>query len=337
MKLPVADCQRFRRLLCALQDEIRAAVIAARARAGRTFARVAGVTAADTIYQVDRISEEAVLEWLEQHWPREWPLELVMEGLPTGRTTVPRGTPVEATRLVCIIDPIDGTRGLMYDKRSAWILAAVAPQRGAKTSLRDIVAAAMTEVPTSKQDRADQLSAVLGEGVKATRCDLRTGRQRALPVRLSRATQFDHGFVSFARFFVTGKVLTARIEEAFWRRLRGTSRDDGALVFEDQYISTGGQLAELLLGHDRMIADLRPLVHARLRRPTALACHPYDICTELILREAGGVVESPDGRRLDVPLDTETPVAWVAFANPRLARLARPALRAALRGELLKG
>jgi hypothetical protein len=122
-------------------------------------------------------------------------------------------------------------------------------------------------------------------------------------------------------------VLTARIEEAFWRRLRGTSRDDGALVFEDQYISTGGQLAELLLGHDRMIADLRPLVHARLRRPTALACHPYDICTELILREAGGVVESPDGRRLDVPLDTETPVAWVAFANPRLARLARPALR----------
>jgi hypothetical protein len=127
-------------------------------------------------------------------------------------------------------------------------------------------------------------------------------------------------------------VLTSTLEEAFWRRLRGTSRDDGALVFEDQYISTGGQLAELLLGHDRMIADLRPLVHARLRRPTALACHPYDICTELILREAGGVVESPTGRQLDVPLDTETPVAWVAFANPRLARLARPALHAALRG-----
>lgn len=336
MKVTAADRQLFRRLLCALQGEIRDAVVAARARSGRAFARVAGVTAADTIYHVDRISEEAVLGWLERHWPRAWPLELVMEGLPTGKTTVPRGTPVEATRLVCIIDPIDGTRGLMYDKRSAWILAAVAPQRGARTALRDVVAAAMTEIPTSKQDRSDQFSAVLGGGVSAARFDLRSRRSRALPVRLSRARDFDHGFVSFARFFVTGKVLTSRIEEAFWRRLRGTSRDDGALVFEDQYISTGGQLAELLLGHDRMIADLRPLVHARLRRRTALACHPYDICTELILREAGGVVESPQGRRLDVPLDTETPVAWVAFANPRLARLARPALRAALRAELTK-
>lgn len=332
MTLSVAHRQRFRRLLCALQVEIRTAVVAARLRSGSSFARVAGITAADTIYEVDRISEEAVLGWLERHWPREWPLELVMEGLPTGRTTVPRGTPVEATRLIVIIDPIDGTRGLMYDKRSAWILAAVAPQRGPRTSLREVVAAAMTEIPTSKQDRVDQFSAVLGGGVEAARFDLRTRRGRALPVRLSQARNFDHGFVSFARFFVTGKVLTSRLEEAFWRCLRGTSRDDGALVFEDQYISTGGQLAELLLGHDRMIADLRPLVHARLRRRSALACHPYDICTELIVREAGGVVESPAGRRLDVPLDTETPVAWVAFANARLARLARPALQAALRG-----
>ena len=29
-----------------------------------------------------------------------------------------------------IVDPIDGTRGLMYQKRSAWILTGVAPNRG---------------------------------------------------------------------------------------------------------------------------------------------------------------------------------------------------------------
>ena len=44
-----------------------------------------------------------------------------------------------------IVDTIDGTRGLMYDKRPAWCLAAAAPVGG---SLHDIVAAAMTELPT---------------------------------------------------------------------------------------------------------------------------------------------------------------------------------------------
>jgi hypothetical protein len=101
-------------------------------------------------------------------------------------------------------------------------------------------------------------------------------------------------------------------------------------VFDDQYISTGGQIAELLVGHDRMVADLRPLVFRKLKQPTALVCHPYDICTELILREAGGIVETPDGKPLRAPLDTTTPVAWVGFANLTLARLARPALRNAL-------
>src|SRR5262245_33646744 len=96
--------------------------------------RVAAVTSADTIYGIDRISEHAVLAWFAQNWPRRWPVELVMEGLERV-TTFPRGTPLAKTIFKCILDPIDGTRGLMYDKRSAWSLAALAPQRGAKTNL----------------------------------------------------------------------------------------------------------------------------------------------------------------------------------------------------------
>src|SRR6478672_11539750 len=110
---------RARRLLCALQDHIRDQLIAARARHAGKFARVAGVTKADTIYFVDRIGEEAILEWLGAHWPRTWPMELVMEGLEEGCTTFPVGTPVHRTQFKCILDPIDGTRGVMYDKRSA--------------------------------------------------------------------------------------------------------------------------------------------------------------------------------------------------------------------------
>ena len=49
-----------------------------------------------------------------------------------------------------IIDPIDGTRGLMYDKRSAFFLAGAAPNRGDSTTLQDIEVAAMVELPTTR-------------------------------------------------------------------------------------------------------------------------------------------------------------------------------------------
>ena len=87
-----------------------------------------------------------------QHWPD---VELVSEGLdePVVIGADPQWT--------VIVDSIDGTRGLMYDKRPAWCLAAAAPRGG---SLRDVVAAAMTELPTTKQGLADQLSGTRGSG-----------------------------------------------------------------------------------------------------------------------------------------------------------------------------
>ena len=100
------------------------------------------------------------------------------------------------------------------------------------------------------------------------------------------------------------------------------------LVFDDQYITTGGQIYELLIGHDRMLGDLRPLAYAKLALGSAsLCCHPYDICTALLLQEAGGLVEAPDGRPLRAPLDTTSPIAWMGYANPTLARTVRPVLQ----------
>lgn len=324
---------RARRLLCALQDHIRDAILAARPRAGSRFARVAAVTAADTIYAVDRLSEEAIFAWFEAHWPASAPVQVIMEGIDDGEAvTFPRGTPVARTLWKCILDPIDGTRNLMYDKRSAWVLGALAPQRGARNHLGDLVVAAMTEIPTSKMWRSDQLSAVRGGGLRATAVDVRNpaARPQRLRLRPSGATDFHHGFASFARFFPDGKALTAQLEEAFWHALHGQT---GAtpLVFDDQYISTGGQLYELLCGHDRLLGDLRPLVFARLGLASSLVCHPYDICTALLLEAGGGIIEAPDGRPLRAPLDTTSPVAWVGYANPTLARLARPVLRRVLK------
>jgi fructose-1,6-bisphosphatase/inositol monophosphatase family enzyme len=325
--------EQARRLICALHLAIREKLIAARARDGRKFAKVAGVTSADTIYYVDRLSEEVILGWFEAHWPRSWPVEIVMEGLAEGTTTFPRGVAARATIFKCIIDPIDGTRGLMYDKRSAWVLTGLAPQRGARTTLADIEIAVMTELPTSKQWRADQLSAIRGggaSGVVARATDVRGGGTKRFVPRLSTATDFGHGFASLARFFPQGKSLIAKIEEELWSELNG----DGAnapLIFDDQYISTGGQIYEILAGHDRMLGDIRPRAFAKLGIASSLTCHPYDICTELILREAGGVVETIEGKPLRDPLDTTSPVTWMGYANEQLARQVRPVLRRLVR------
>jgi len=318
------NLDQARRLLCRLQDAIRASVRSGQLRGSRRMSRVAAVTSADTIYAIDKVSEATVLAWFEASWPKRWPVELVMEGLEEshGAVTFPRGTPVKQTVFKCILDPIDGTRGLMYDKRSAWSLAALAPQRGPKTNLSDIVVAAMTELPTSKQGQADQLSAVRGRGVSAGRIDLATGRKSRLRPRPSRARTVAHGFASFAKFFPPGKAWLAEREERLWREL-----GEGVEIFDDQYLSSGGQLYELLMGHDRFIADLRPLAFGRLGVGAALTCHPYDICTALIARELGCVVTAPDGRPLRVLLDTTSPVAWVGYANPTLAKRLGPSLR----------
>ena len=327
MKPPELD--RLRRLLCRLQNTIRVSVRAAQLRGMKRMSRIAAITSADTIYAIDKVSEKTVLGWFDANWPKRWPVELVMEGLEGDAVTFPRGTPVALTLFKCILDPIDGTRGLMYDKRSAWSLAGLAPQRGPKTNLSDIIVSAMTELPTSKQGMADQLSAVRGRGARAERTDLRTGRRTRPRPRPSAAHDLANGFASFAKFFPTGKAWLAEREERLWRRL-----GDGIEIFDDQYLSTGGQIYELLMGHDRFIADLRPLAFAQQRMRAALACHPYDICTALIAQELGCIITAPDGGPLRAPLDTTTGVAWVGYANPALARRIGPKLRAILKLKL---
>jgi len=320
------NLDQARRLLCRLQAAIRDSVRIAQRRGGRRMTRVAAVTTADTIYGIDKVSEHAVLAWFAKHWPQRWPVELVMEGLEGDAVTFPRGTPVKATLFKCILDPIDGTRGIMYDKRSAWSLAALAPQRGVQTNLSDIIVAVMTELPTSKAGFVDQLSVVRGEGVCADRLDLRTGRRKKFTPRPSKACDLAHGFASFAKFFPPGKVWLAEREAELFGALGGSPD-----IFDDQYLSTGGQLYELLMGHDRFIADLRPLAFARLGIGAALTCHPYDICTALIAQEAGCIVTAPDGQPLRVALDTTSPVAWVGYANAALARKIGPKLREQLK------
>lgn len=328
--------EKFRRLLLDLQNRIREHVLAGRdASSNEGLRDVVARTSADTIYRIDRFGEEAILDWFENHWPADEPVELVMEGLEDdGPTVFPAG--VSETKWKCIIDPIDGTRNLMHDKRAAWALTALAPQKGADNRLLDIEVAVMTELPPRKQRWSDQISAVRGGGrdrLNAVSLNLDTGATRAVLLEPSQANDFLGGFASISRFFPEGKTWLAALEEKFWRAQFEFDGDQGPLVFEDQFICTGGQFYELLSGHDRMLGDLRPLAHEKLGLQSALVCHPYDVCTALILQEGGGIVEDPWGKPLNPPLDTTSPVVWIAYANSKLAALSRPIWKKLLKEE----
>ena len=287
----------------------------------------------DTIYAVDRVSEDRLLGLVERELRSFGPVVLIAEGLAGGRTVVPDGRSEEEAGLRVIVDPIDGTRGLMYQKRSAWILTGVAPNRGPATSLRDAVAAVQTEVPLVKQHLADTLWAVRGEGAGAERYNRLTGQRTPLRLLPSTARTIAHGFAMVARFFPGAREELAAIDEEIVAGALGPVRPGKAHCFEDQYISTGGQLYELMAGHDRFVADLRPLLEGMLaRRGLALGicCHPYDLATELIAREMGVIVTGADGAPVDAPLDVEADVTWVGYANEAIRAQVQPLLQAAL-------
>jgi fructose-1,6-bisphosphatase/inositol monophosphatase family enzyme len=296
------SAEQARLLLCELGDYVRGLVVDSR---HIDMATVTGETVADTIYAIDRVADDALIGWFENHWPD---VRIVSEGL---------DEPVvvgESVAWTVIVDTIDGTRGLMYDKRPAWCLAAAAPPGG---SLEGIVAAAMTELPTKKQGAVDQLSAVRGAGLVGERLDLGSGAREPLVLRPSSASDLEHSFSGFAKFFLPGKPALASLEAELFRRL-GCRH-----VFDDEYLSSGGQLHELISGRDRFVADLRPLI---FDDTGGLACHPYDVCTAMLLVEVGGVVTDPWGQPLDAPLDNLSPVAWVGYANEALASHIGPVL-----------
>jgi hypothetical protein len=64
--------------------------------------------------------------------------------------------------------------------------------------------------------------------------------------------------------------------------------------------------------------------------PLGICAHPYDLSTELIARELGVIVTDERGRRLSSPLDLESNVAWVGYANEAIRAQIEPHLKEAL-------
>src|SRR5439155_25166551 len=144
----------------------------------------------------------------------------------------------------------DGTGGRVDQKDGAWILAGVGASRGAGTRLRDFVLGVQTEIPLLKQHLSDQLWALRGTGMTARRFDRLAGTKTPLTLRPSRADTIAHGFATVVRFFPGARDVLAAIDDEIVETLVAPAPGKAA-CFEDQYASTGGELYELMAGHDR--------------------------------------------------------------------------------------
>lgn len=317
-----------------LHSDVRSSVVAACEHSSpETLAAVAKEEEGDTIYAVDRISEDLLVEFFEREAASSGPLVLIAEGLPAGKVVLPHGAEESMAKWRVIVDPIDGTRGLMYQKRSAWILTGVAPNFGPATSVKDIELAVQTEIPLIKQHLSDSAWALKGQGAYGERFNRLTGEATPLKLHPSRADTIEHGYAEISRFFPGARDELAAIDEEIVLGSLGPAKHGKAHCFEDQYASSGGQLFELMCGHDRFIADLRPLLQELMGQrgmPLGICCHPYDICTELIAREAGVIVSDIFGKQLDAPLSVEPDVTWVGYANEKIRKQIEPHLQAAL-------
>jgi fructose-1,6-bisphosphatase/inositol monophosphatase family enzyme len=331
--MPTLDHPNLVNRLRVLQADIRAALRAhMRSQEVGVLSREVRDDSGDTIFGIDAEVEDILIQHC-QDWGKTQHFVLVAEGIdPDGLQFGQPGRGGPPFRL--LVDPIDGTRGLMFDKRSAWCLMGLAPEKGKATRLSDVEIAVMTELPTTRQSTSDVLWAIAGKGAHGERHDLGTGAPRPLVLVPSQATTLRHGFATVVNYFQGGKELISRLEEAIFLRALGAWNPEKAEIYADQYISSGGQLAEVALGRDRFVLDVRPLVHKKLGVKSSLASRPYDIVTMRIAQEAGCVVCDPYGGPLDAPLDVTTNVAFACYANKELAAKLIPIVRKEVRRHL---
>ncbi len=287
--------------------------------------RAHGEGVGDLTYRLDAVAEGAV-DRLADALGRIAPCRILCEG--PGEIVRGGAEPV----LRVLVDPVDGTRNLMADLRSAWVLTGVAAESDGRTpTTADLVLGVQTEIPATDRRHSLELVAERGRGCVSS---LRTlaGRRSSsdpIPFRAPRRIDLRSGYFSFLRYLPREREAIARVEVEFFARAQREAGLDPRRVYDDQWLCAAGQLALVATGRMRMFADLRAHLAARARVAT-VASHAYDLAAMLIAVEAGSPVLGVDLEPLRVPLDLETNVSFVAFANDAARRTFAPLLRASL-------
>ena len=144
-------------------------------------------------------------------------------------------------------------------------------------------------------------------------------------VQPSTAGDLQDGFLTVSSFFPGTRRLASELAERIAEETGMVSPIPN--LFDDQYISTGGQMVQLMTGRDRCVLDLRPDFNAILGRAGEdrfIESHPYDLSGLLALKQSGVVVTDSRGETLNAPLDVTTGVGWCGYANETLRDLIAP-------------
>ncbi len=335
----MSDFERWRPELLRLCDGIRAAtrahLLEALGSGTDALTRPRGRGAGDVTFALDLPGEERVARWSEEQ-ARERPLSVLTEDagwrhLGPG----PRGEPRELAGFDhggprIAIDPVDGTRNLMMDLRSAWTVIAFAPAGEGQPRLSDCSGGIVSEIPGTLAARYRRLISdgkTCGHGL----ADLTSGSMVDLGgVRADADDRADHGYFPFFRYEPALRPALARLEAAFFERLVRLEGAEARSFYDDQYISNAGQLVQLALGRYRLIVDARALVGLRRGLPTVTS-KPYDLAGAVVCaRAAGAELTAADGSALDFPIDATTPVGFVGYANAATRRRLEPHWKAVL-------
>lgn len=301
-----------------------------------SVSRPVSMGAGDATFGIDEAVEAELSDWFEER-ARLAPLSVLTEDA-GWRHRGPNGA--EGSRdlpgfghggpRICV-DPVDGTRHLMLDHRSAWAVIALAGPGEGIPHQRDALAACMQELPDSRARVARRLSAVRGAGTELAERAVSSGEiLRSHPLRADEDDRLDHGYLPFFAFHPELREEVARLAFDFFKRLEKEEGAELAYCYDDQYICNAGQMALTVLGTYRMVVDPREFIASR-RGMSTQTTKPYDVAGAILcVEEAGARITSLAGTELDFPWDVETPLSFAAFANRATRDRALPHLLATL-------
>jgi len=282
----------------------------------------------DVVYKIDVRAENIVENTFKRIGDEVCPILGITEK--TGKRVYGDGEP----EYFIIVDPIDGTRPLMYQLHPAFSLVGIGKIIESRYPvLGDIEFCAMFQIPNLDKKYIDLVKAMKGKGTMMERYEVDTWKKiKTFRPTPSKAKSIEHGFIVISAPFSPREYL-ARVGDYIVKKV---VREGRARVFYDEYLSTAGQFYRLLLGKYRIVVDLRPLQEKLLKTKggeLGLCAHPYDVCCALSLKEVNCPITDGYGNEKDFwrfPCDAKTDVHYIAYANEILREKIEPIILEAI-------
>jgi fructose-1,6-bisphosphatase/inositol monophosphatase family enzyme len=270
---------------------------------GDSDQRVVRTEGGDDVFGVDVRAEDVLVAGFAE-LGRRWPGTAVIEGFDEPLVVGAPGGPWRY-----LVDPVDGTRPYLAGKRSAWVLLGAGREA---TTLDDLEVGAMVEIPTRWAGRGRVAWATSTDAAATVEVDdlLGSAPPEALAIRPKQDGDLARTFVTVVRLLPGSHGPIGAWADAHLAGLE---------VYDDLVPCSAQYLFGVASGADAAVFDPRPLFH-----PEGFSTHPYDLASIVVARAAGAIVEALPPGPLSVPLDTDTAVAWAAYANETIAERLRP-------------